>query len=100
MEVPKETLFFLINDLMEGESRAGLIKRLEGIHDSGASVICLLAIAGGGKPHYDAQVAGRIVSMGVPCFACNPQKIPHLLERALKEQGLTTFQKEFEEKEG
>ena len=100
METPKKTLFFLISDLMEGGNRAGLIRRLGEIRDSGASVICLLAIADRGKPYYDAQVAGRIASMGIPCFACNPQKIPHLLERALKGQDLTAFQKEFEKKEG
>ena len=81
---------------MEGGNRAGLIRRLGEIRDSGASVICLLAIADRGKPYYDAQVAGRIASMGIPCFACNPQKIPHLLERALKGLDLTAFQKEFE----
>ena len=60
------------------------------------TVICLLAIADGGKPYYDAQMAQRIAAVGIPCFACNPQKLPALLERALKGQDLAAFQKEFE----
>lgn len=81
---------------MEGGSRAGLLRRLGEMKDSGVSVICLLAIADGGRPYYDEQIAGRIVSMGIPCFACNPQKVPQLLERPLKGQDLNVFQKDLE----
>lgn len=98
MENPKKTLFFLISDLMEGGNRAGLLRRILEMKESGVTVVCLLAIADGGKPYYDEQIAGRIASMGVPCFACNPQKMPELLERALKGQDLNAFQKEFEKK--
>lgn len=96
IDTPKKTLFFLISDLMEGGSRAGLLRRLGEMKDSGMSVICLLAIADGGRPYYDEQIAGRIASMGIPCFACNPQKVPQLLERALKGQDLNVFQKDLE----
>lgn len=96
IDTPKKTLFFLISDLMEGGSRAGLLRRLDEMKDSGVSVICLLAIADGGRPYYDEQIAGRIASMGIPCFACNPQKVPQLLERALKGQDLNVFQKDLE----
>ena len=96
IDTPKKTLFFLISDLMEGGSRAGLLRRLGEMKDSGVSVICLLAIADGGRPYYDEQIAGRIASMGIPCFACNPQKVPQLLERALKGQDLNVFQKDLE----
>lgn len=93
---PKKTIFFLISDLMEGGSRAGLLRNLEEMKSDGVSVICLLAIADGGKPYYDEQIAGRVAALGIPCFACSPQKIPQLLERALKGQDLTAFQKEME----
>ena len=96
MENPKKTLFFLVSDLMEGGNRAGLLRRLGEIRDSGVTVVCLLAIADSGRPYYDEQIAGRVASMGIPCFACNPQKIPELLERALKGQDLTVFQKKLE----
>ena len=99
VENPKKTLFFLISDLMEGGNRAGMLRNLEELKASGATVVCLLAIADGGKPYYDAQMAQRIAALGIPCFACSPQKLPVLLERALKGQDLMAFQKEFEGKQ-
>lgn len=89
IENPSKTLFFLISDLMEGGNRAALLRRIEEMKDSGVTVIVLLAIADGGKPCYDEHSAQRIANMGIPCFACTPDKLPQLLERALKEQDLT-----------
>lgn len=98
IENPAKTLFFLITDLEEGGNRAGLLRRLEDLKQSGVTVICLLAIADGGRPYYDAQMAERVSKIGIPCFACNPQMLPQLLERALKGQDLVAFQKEFEKR--
>ena len=95
IENPKKTLFFLVSDLMEGGNRAGMLRRLQEMKESQVTVVCLLAIADGGKPYYDAQMAGRISALGIPCFACNPQKLPQLLERALKGQELAEFADEF-----
>ena len=50
------------------------------------TAVVLLAIADGGKPYYDAQTAQRVAAMGIPCFACAPEKLPELLERALTGQ--------------
>lgn len=97
IENPSKTLFFLISDLEEGGNRASLLRRLAALRESGVTVICLLAIADKGKPYYDAQMAGRIASLGIPCFACTPEKLPALLERALKGQDLTIFGKEASE---
>ena len=95
IENPKKTLFFLVSDLMEGGNRAGMLRRLQEMKESQVTVVCLLAIADGGKPYYDAQMAGRISALDIPCFACNPQKLPQLLERALKGQELAEFADEF-----
>ena len=94
IENPKKTLFFLISDLEEGGNRAGMLRRLQEMKEAGVTVISLLALADGGKPYYDAQMAQRIAGMGIPCFACNPQMLPRLLEKALKGQDLTEFEKE------
>ena len=51
-------------------------------------------IADGGKPCYDEQTAQRIANMGIPCFACTPEKLPQLLERALKKQDLSALMTE------
>ena len=94
VESPAKTLFFLISDLEEGGNRAGLLRRLEELKDAGVTVVVLLAIADGGRPYYDAQTAGRIAAMDIPCFACAPERLPELLERALKGQGLAELAKE------
>ena len=91
VEVPNKTLFFLISDLDEGGNRAALLRRLEELKASGVTVVVLLAIADGGKPYYDAQTAQRVAAMDIPCFACAPEKLPQLLERALKGQGLESL---------
>lgn len=96
IENPKKTLFFLVTDLEAGGNRASLLRRLEEIRQSGASVICLLAISDRGKPCYDAQMAGRVAGLGIPCFACAPEKLPLLLERAFKGQDLSVFEKQKE----
>lgn len=96
VENPSKTLFFLITDLYEGGNRASLLRRLGEMKDAGVTVVCLLAIADGGKPYYDTQMAERVASLKIPCFACNPQMLPVLLERAFKGQDLDSLKKEFE----
>ena len=98
VEIPAKTLFFLVTDLYEGGNRAALLRRLEGLKTSGVTVICLLAIADGGRPYYDAQMAQKVSGLGIPCFACSPQLLPQLLERAFRGQDLAAFQKEFEKR--
>ena len=98
IENPSKTLFFLISDLEEGGNRAGFLHRMEAMKASGVTVVCLLALADGGKPYYDEQMAQKIANLNIPCFACNPQMLPLLLERALKGQELESFQKEFEKR--
>ncbi len=88
VETPSKTLFFLISDLDEGGNRAALLRRLEELKSAGVTVIVLLAVADGGKPYYDAQTAQRVATMEIPCFACAPERLPELLERALKGQSL------------
>lgn len=98
VENPAKTLFFLITDLEEGGNRAALLRRLEDLKSSGVTAVCLLALADGGRPYYDAQMAQRVAALGIPCFACNPQMLPQLLARAFRGQDLAAFQKEFEKR--
>ncbi len=98
VENPSKTLFFLVTDLEEGGNRASLLNRLKELKESGVTVVCLLAIADGGKPYYDAQMAEKVAGLGIPCFACNPVMLPLLLQRALKGQDLGEFRKEFEKR--
>ncbi len=91
VEEPANTLFFLISDLEEYGSREPLLRRLEELHDSGVTVVVLLAIADGGRAYYDTATARKIASMDIPCFACPPERLPELLERALKKEDLSAL---------
>lgn len=93
VEAPAKTLFFLISDLYEGGNRAALLRRVEELKSSGVNVVVLLAIADGGKPFYDPETARRIAAMGIPCFACAPERLPELLERCLKGRSLDGLSK-------
>ena len=88
---PAKTTMFLVTDLYENGNRAGLLKRLEELKESGVTVVVLLAISDSGKPVYDHQMAERIAAMDIPCFGCPPEKLPELLECVLKHRGLDTF---------
>lgn len=55
-------------------------------------MIVLLAISDSGKPCYDSQMAERISALEVPCFACPPERLPELLEAALKKRSLKSFE--------
>lgn len=98
VETPNKTLFFLISDLMEGGNRNGLLRRLEDMKQAGVTVIVLLAVEDGGYPYYDEDISKKIAKMGIPCFACTPEKLPDLLERALKKIDLSDFAKEIKQK--
>lgn len=93
IENPKKTLFFLITDLEEGGNRAALLRRLEEMRSDGVTVVVLLALAAGGRPYCDEQMAQRVVGLGIPCFACAPERLPELLERALRGDSLAEFGK-------
>ncbi len=98
VETPNKTLFFLISDLMEGGNRNGLLRRLEDMKQAGVTVIVLLAVEDGGYPYYDEDISKKIAKMGIPCFACTPEKLPDLLEKALKKMDLSDFAKEVKRK--
>ena len=91
IETPTKTLFFLISDLEEGGNQSALLQKLKDMKESGVTVISLLAIADGGKPYYSASMAQKIAGMGIPCFACTPERLPELLTAALKGHDLGGF---------
>lgn len=86
VEEPSKTIFFLISDLEEGGNRSALLHRMQNLKESGVTVVSLLAISDQGKPYYDSYIAGKLANMDIPCFACDPQNLPELLEMALKKQ--------------
>lgn len=91
VQEPAKTTLFLITDLEEGGNRAGLLLRLEELKASGVNVIVLLAISDSGKPCYDSVMAEKVSALEIPCFACPPERLPELLEAAMKHQSLQNF---------
>jgi uncharacterized protein with von Willebrand factor type A (vWA) domain len=81
---PKKTMFILISDLYEGGVEAGLLRQLEGMHESGVRTVVLLALSDSGTPQYDEALGKKIAALGIPSFACTPDKLPELVEGALK----------------
>ncbi|MHC4399514.1 MAG: VWA domain-containing protein [Planctomycetota bacterium] len=84
MSEPARTLFILITDLYEGGNESQLVRRLGDMVASGVRAICLLALSDGGAPCFDDRLARRVAGLGIPCFACAPQRLPELLEGALR----------------
>ena len=81
---PKKTMFILISDLYEGGVEAALLRQLEEMRESGVKALVLLALSDSGTPQYDEALGKKIAAMGIPSFACSPDKLPELVEGALK----------------
>lgn len=86
---PDKTTMFLVTDLYEGGNRAGLLRRLGELKENGVNIVVLLAISDSGAPSFDSQLAQRVAELDIPCFACPPEKLPELLEQALKRRKIT-----------
>lgn len=86
---PDKTTLFLVTDLYEGGNRAGLVRRLEELKESGVNVVVLLAISDSGSPCYDSTLARKVADLDIPCFACPPEKLPELLDQALKRRQIS-----------
>ncbi len=84
IQEPRQTLFILITDLFEGGNQAQLIRRLGDMVASGVRAMCLLALNDSGTPCFDENLARKLAALGVPCFACTPQRLPELMEGALR----------------
>ncbi|MDM7853678.1 VWA domain-containing protein [Cellulomonas alba] len=80
---PADTLFILISDLIEGGVRDEMLRRAGELTASGAQVIALLALSDSGAPAYDHDNAAALAAMGIPAFACTPDRFPELLAIAL-----------------
>ncbi|NOV01414.1 VWA domain-containing protein [Paenibacillus planticolens] len=88
---PKKTLFILVSDLYEGGNRTEMMQRLADMHQAGVKTICLLALSDQGVPSYDETVAKKLSQYGIPCFGCSPDKLPELIEGALKGHDLSVL---------
>jgi hypothetical protein len=95
---PSRTLFILITDLFEGGNQAQLVRRMGDLVASGVRAICLLALSDSGVPCFDEGLARKLAALGIPCFGCTPQKLPDLLEGALRGNDLQALATRLTEK--
>jgi Mg-chelatase subunit ChlD len=88
---PADTIFILISDLYEGGVRAEMLRRFAEMTAAGVQCIALLALSDEGAPSYDRQNAAALAELGVPAFACTPDKFGPLMAAAIERRPLTAF---------
>ncbi|MFE3541874.1 VWA domain-containing protein [Nocardia sp. NPDC059177] len=88
---PTDSLFVLISDLYEGGVREEMLRRMNAMKEAGVQVVVLLALSDEGAPAYDHENAAALAALGIPAFACTPDKFPDLLAVALDRGDLTRW---------
>ncbi|HEY9501779.1 MAG TPA: VWA domain-containing protein [Pyrinomonadaceae bacterium] len=88
---PHDTIFVLITDLFEGGNAEQLIKRCASMVSSGIQIITLLALDDKGAPVFDQQLAGKLSTLGIPCFACTPDVFPDLMAATIERRNINQW---------
>jgi Mg-chelatase subunit ChlD len=88
---PSDTVMVLITDLYEGGNVENMRKRAFELVTAGVQLIVLLALNNDGAPSYDHQNATYLANIGVPVFACTPDKFPDLMAAALSKQDIVMW---------
>jgi len=66
-------------------------KRAAELTTAGVQVIVLLALNDDGAPAYDHGNAQFFSNLGIPVFACTPDKFPDLMAAALSKQDVNSW---------
>jgi len=85
---PARTVFVLVSDLFEGGVRDALVKRMAEMVRRGITCVALLALDDNGAPAFDYLHAASLAAVGVPAFACTPDRFGELLAAAIDRQDL------------
>lgn len=88
---PEDTVLILISDLYEGGNEQEMRKRAASLVQAGVQFVVLLALNDDGAPWYDHDNAAYFASIGVPVFACTPDKFPDLMAAALSKQDIALW---------
>jgi hypothetical protein len=83
---PTDTVLVLITDLYEGGNLNEMRRRAVELVAAGVQLVVLLALNDDGAPSYDHRNAQFLADLGVPVFACTPDKFPDLMAAALTKQ--------------
>ena len=85
---PQDTVLILVTDLYEGGDPREMRKKFVSLVNSGVQLIVLPALNDDGAPSYDKNHAEFLANIGVPTFACTPDKFPDLMAAALSKQDI------------
>ena len=85
---PQDTVLVLVTDLYEGGDPREMRKKFVSLVNSGVQLIVLPALNDDGAPSYDKNHAEFMANIGVPTFACTPDKFPDLMAAALSKQDI------------
>ncbi|RAJ06627.1 VWA domain containing CoxE-like protein [Chitinophaga skermanii] len=85
---PTDTVMVLITDLYEGGNELQMRKKFVDLVAAGVQVVVLLALNDDGAPSYDHDNARFLADLGIPVFACTPDKFPDLMAAALSKQDI------------
>ena len=88
---PANTILVLISDLIEGGVEKNLLQRTNELVQNGVQFITLLALSDEGAPCYDRELAAKMSLLGVPSFACTPDKFPALMAAAIKKEDIALW---------
>jgi len=80
---PRDTIFVLISDLYEGGVEKDFLRRAVSLTASGVRFIALLALSDEGAPAFNRPLAAQLATLGVPAFACTPDRFPDLMAAAI-----------------
>jgi VWA domain containing CoxE-like protein len=83
---PRNTIFVLISDLIEGGVAQRLLQRAAEMVEAGVQCVALLALSDEGAPSYDRDLAAKLAGLGVPSFACTPDAFPGLMAAAIRRE--------------
>ena len=85
---PQDTVLVLVTDLYEGGDPREMRKKFVSLVNSGVQLIVLPALNDDGAPSYDKNHAEFLANIGVPTFACTPDKFPDLMAAALSKKDI------------
>jgi Mg-chelatase subunit ChlD len=88
---PTDSIFILISDLYEGGIRDEMLRRMAEMTAAGVQCISLLALCDEGAPAFDQRNAAALAELGVPAFACTPDRFGPLMAAAIERRDLAPY---------
>lgn len=88
---PADSIFVLVSDLYEGGVRDEMLRRIAEMTSAGVQCVVLLALSDEGAPSYDQRNAAALAELGVPAFACTPDRFGPLMAAAIERRDLSPY---------